>query len=302
MASAPQSLQPQDEGTLLELSLRRAVRGHSPSAWARVKVCDQLRPFCFGGWRWQRFPAAAAVINPVAAELFASLATLHGIWIRFVQATISTLDGMESISIDCVAFRGGDRYRGGDRWWLELRWTRDPLNTDSISVQGAWSVVANYKRVLKNLNAWKLHSNLGGGPVFRPRRLGVLLVNRSYYRLEVDGGNHEVFEGSLGGVASLGPPTRPGVALLPSMVGSHEPLSKRKRPHGPRKWSDTRKAKKGRKRWRDTDHGYESHLEDRATRSGHLWQRHHATRSNTTDNALLQSTHKATRSRKPRNS
>ena len=97
---------------------------------------------------------------------------------------------MEIIVIDRVAFRGGDRYRGCDCWWLELRWTRDPLNTNSISVQGAWSVVANYKRVLKNLNAWKLHSNLCGGPVFRPRRLGVLLVNRSYYCLELDGGNH----------------------------------------------------------------------------------------------------------------
>ena len=132
MASAPQSLQPQGEGTLLEFSLRKAVRGHSPSAWARVKVCDQLRHYCFGGCCWQRIPTAAAVINPVAAELVASLATLHGIRISFVQAAISTLDGMESIVIDCVAFRGGDRYRGYECWWVELRWTRDPLNTDSI--------------------------------------------------------------------------------------------------------------------------------------------------------------------------
>ena len=83
------------------------------------------------------FSTSSSNVNTVAAELFASLATLHGIWIRRVHGTISTLDGTESMSTDGVAFRGGDRYRGGDRWWLELRWIRDPLNTDAIIVQGA---------------------------------------------------------------------------------------------------------------------------------------------------------------------
>ena len=82
-----------------------------------------------------------------------------------------------------------------------------------------------------------MHRNLGGGRVFRHRQLGVLLASRSHYRLEFDGGDHEVFEGSLGGVAPFRPPSTPGVALLANVLGSHEPLRKRQRPHGPRKWS-----------------------------------------------------------------
>ena len=152
MAIVPQSFERQDEGTLLEFSLRRAVRRQPPSAWARAPLAsltNSMMPFSMG-WAWQLFPTAAEVVNPAVQQLLESLARTHGIHIRFIQATICKSDGSKK-SIDCVAFRGGDGGKGGERWWLELRWTRDPLNTDAISVQGAWSIIDGYRQILKEL-------------------------------------------------------------------------------------------------------------------------------------------------------
>ena len=202
------------------------------------------------------------------------------------------------MSIDCVAFLGGNRYRGGERWWLELRWTRDPLNTDAISVQGAWSVVARCRKVLKKLKTWRLHANLGGGSVFRPRRLGVLLVNRTSYRLELDGCDGRVFAGELGAVAaSTELDTRRGAFLSLNTVGVHRSIGGRTRPHGARGWSKTAKAISGRKRWRDSDHGHDRHLEHLVNRRMPR-HREYVTRSNSSSSTLMNSMHSVARTRK----
>ena len=65
-------------------------------------------------------------------------------------------------------------------------------------VQGAWSVVDGYGQILNELSEWKLDKRLGGGRVFRPLRLGVLLVNRTSYRLELAGAPTHVFCGDTG--------------------------------------------------------------------------------------------------------
>ena len=252
------TLQQREEGTLLEFALRREVRGQPPSAWARTKkLGDVMSPFRTrgGGFFWERFPLAAAVVNPVARELFSRLASEHGVHIKFVQAAICKVDTSEKLSIDVVAVCGTDR------WWLELRWTRDPLNTDSLSVQGAWSVVDKYQQVLRQLKAWKLDVKLGGGRVFRPRRLGVLLVNSQTYRLELRGKGGAVLTGRLdgllggGGGGSLSSGGGGGGGFLLGSVGRHRPLAKRKR-SGPRPWAKTAKAKEGQVRWRQTEDGW----------------------------------------------
>ena len=235
MAGAPQSLEQQDEGTLLEFSLRRAVRRQAPSAWARapfVPLANSLLPFSVG-WTWQRFPEAAKVVNPVAQQLLDTLASRHGVHIRFVQATLCKRDGTKK-SVDCVAFLGGNGRAGGERCWLELRWTRDLLDSGALSVQGAWSVVDGYGQILNELSEWKLDKRLGGGRVFRPLRLGVLLVNRTSYRLELAGAPTHVFCGALtearstvvqhSSVAASVMATAVGLAN----VGEHRPLGKRK--------------------------------------------------------------------------
>ena len=303
MAGAPQSLEQQDEGTLLEFSLRRAVRRQAPSAWARapfVPLANSLLPFSVG-WTWQRFPEAAKVVNPVAQQLLDTLASRHGVHIRFVQATLCKRDGTKK-SVDCVAFLGGNGRAGGERCWLELRWTRDLLDSGALSVQGAWSVVDGYGQILNELSEWKLDKRLGCGRVFRPLRLGVLLVNRTSYRLELAGAPTHVFCGALtearsmvvqrSSVAASVMATAVGLAN----VGEHRPLGKRKRLRGPRAWGSSAKSKQGQKLWRATGSGYNSVLASQARRSVRT-QRSYATRSNTTSAQLLASVQKKTRSR-----
>ena len=87
-----------------------------------VPLANSVLPFSVG-WTWQRFPEAAKVVNPVAQQLLDTLASRHGVHIRFVQATLCKRDGTKK-SVDCVAFLGGNGRAGGERCWLELRWTR----------------------------------------------------------------------------------------------------------------------------------------------------------------------------------
>ena len=278
LAMVRRSLQKMDEGTLLEFSLRREVRGQPASAWARRKIDNVMLPFGGGRFVWERFPLAAQVVNPVARKLFSRLASKHGVHITFVQATIRNVGTSEKLSIDVVAICGADR------WWLELKWTRDPLNADSLSVQGAWSVVDKYQRVLRTLKAWKLDVNLGGGRVFRPRRLGVLLVNAQTYRRELRGKGGAVFTGRLDDAdgADGGDPLPSGVdgtggGLLGS-VGRHRPLGKRKR-RGPRAWSKTDECKDGQRRWRQTEAGWNAVTASVAKRRNYRGRKDFGTRS-----------------------
>ena len=61
-------------------------------------------------------------------------------------------------------------------------------------------MVDKYQRVLRTLEEWKLDVKLTGGGVFRPRRLGALLVNSQIYRLELRGKGGAVFTGRLDGL------------------------------------------------------------------------------------------------------
>ena len=152
MAGAPQSLEQQDGRILLEFSLRRAVRRQAPGAWARapfVLLANSVLPFSVG-WTWQRFPEAAKVVNPVAQQLLDTLASRHGVHIRFAQAKLCKRDGTKK-SVDCVAFLGGR---------LELWWTRHLLDGGALSAQGARSVADDYSQILNELGEWILTDDL----------------------------------------------------------------------------------------------------------------------------------------------
>ena len=128
------------------------------------------------GWGWVRMPEAAKVVNPVVAEVVECLNSSHAVCIDFVQHTVCAEDGSRSLSIDLVA-----RLRQ-ERWWLELKWT-DPLKVVGQTVQDGWAKLAEYQRVLDSPTPWKVHDKLGGGPIARPQRLGVLFVGRHFYSL-----------------------------------------------------------------------------------------------------------------------
>ena len=145
----------------------------------------------------------------------------RAVHIRFVQATLCKRDGTKK-SVDCVAFLGGNGRAGGERCWLELRWTRDLLDSGALSVQGAWSVVDGYGQILNELSEWKLDKRLGCGRVFRPLRLGVLLVNRTSYRLELAGAPTHVFCGALTEARRTGVQNSSvGASVMASSSSSH---------------------------------------------------------------------------------
>ena len=98
----------------------------------------------------QRFPEAAKVVNPVAQQLLDTLASRHGVHIRFAQAKLCKRDGTKK-SVDCVGFLGGR---------LELWWTRHLLDGAALSVQGARSVADDHSQILNELGEWILTDDL----------------------------------------------------------------------------------------------------------------------------------------------
>ena len=144
-------------------------------------------------------------------------------------------------------------------------------------------MVDKYQQVLRQLKAWKLDVKLGGGRVFRPRRLGVLLVNSQTYRLELRGKGGAVFTGRLdgldggGGGGALSNGWDGNGGLLPGSIGRHRPLSKRKR-SGPRAWSKTDNPKDWQLWWRQTETGWNAVAASVATRRNHRDRKKFGTR------------------------
>ena len=138
--------------------------------------------------------------------------------------------------------------------------------------------------------------------MFRPLRLGVLLVSRTSYKLELAGAPTQVFSGALAGttttVAQRGTAAASAMATAVGLatMGEHRPLGKRKRSHVTCAWDSSEKCMEGQRRWRATERGYNSILASRARRAAGT-ERSYATRSNTDSANLVGSVHKVARSR-----
>ena len=200
----------EEEGTLLEHALRRIKLGRAESAlgmrWVEGKAShsDIGRVVAFrweaegGAYEMVELAEAAVVVNPIARQLVAALAA-SGVRLDWVQETL-VKEGAgvtEGVSVDLVlsvAGLGGRR----DYWWVELKWTRGDHNREDLRVvREGREKVADLEKVVKKVKEWRL--GLGGHPVFRPQRVGLMVVSPRGWRLNLNGGGIPARGGSFGG-------------------------------------------------------------------------------------------------------
>lgn len=189
------------EGSLLESALRRTRLRQRESAWG-------LRRGEHGGWEVVELAAAAEVVNPSAKAVVADLEE-QGVKVEWVQETLWKDAESRGMSVDVILSRrhgGVGQWGRRDYWWIEAKWTRGDFEDRTLEVVAeAWKKVDEFQKVIDSIGDWKLY--LGGRRVYRPQRLGILVVSRRGWRLELKGGGIElrgVFEACGGGGANGG--------------------------------------------------------------------------------------------------
>ena len=180
-----------ERGVVLEHALRRRKLEQKESAWG-------LRRGEQGGWEMVELTAAAAVVNPRVRKLAAGLEE-HGIRIEWVQNALRNAVDNGGLSVDMVLSKvngGVGQYSRRDYWWVEVKWTDGDHEDRALEVvKEAWRKVQEFERVLRDIDKWRLE--LGRRVVYTPQNLGVLVVSRRGWRLELQGGDME-FGGKFG--------------------------------------------------------------------------------------------------------
>ena len=84
-----------------------------------------------------------------------------------------------------------------DWWWVEVKWTRRHYEDCELEVVAeAWKKVEALRKVINGIQEWRL--KLGERRVYGPQKLGVLVVSRPRWKLQLKGGGME-FRGDFGG-------------------------------------------------------------------------------------------------------
>ena len=185
------------EGSLLESALRRTRFRERESAWG-------LRRGEGGGWEVVELAAAAEVVNPRAKAVVAGLEE-QGVEVEWVQEALWEEVERSAMSVDVVLSRlngGAGQWRRKDYWWVEAKWTRGDHEDRTLEVvTKAWKKVDEFQKVINSICDWRLY--LRGKRVYRPQRLGILVVSRRGWRLELRGGGIEL-RGLFGGCGGCG--------------------------------------------------------------------------------------------------
>ena len=217
----------EEEGSLLEHALRRIKTGKAESAWGMRWVDGEADcgdggmrgklAMAGGAWQMVELREAVALVNPVARKLVAALEE-RGVRLEWVQHTLVKKgyeedvaqrdlaeagknvrwQGVaEGLSVDVVLSRAVEGQGGRrDYWWVEVKWTRGDHNSGRLRVvRDGWKKVNKFEEVVKELGKWGLM--LGGHMVFRPQRLGLLVVSPRGWRLEFRGGGIAAMGGSF---------------------------------------------------------------------------------------------------------
>ena len=157
-----------------------------------------------GGWEVVELTAAAEVVNPSAKAVVAGLEE-QGVRVEWVQETLWKETESSAMSVDTVLSRlngGAGQWGRRDYWWVEAKWTRgDHENRTLEVVAKAWQKVDEFQKVIDSIGDWRLY--LGRRRVYRPQRLGILVVSRRGWRLELRGGGIEL-QGVFGGCGGCG--------------------------------------------------------------------------------------------------
>ena len=179
------------EGAVLEGALKRARLRQRESAWGLRRGED-------GGWQVVELPAAAEVVNPVAKEVVKGLEEKE-IKVEWVQRTLWKEAEEQGMCVDLVlsVVSGGvGQWGRKDWWWIEGKWTRGYHKDKTLRVvEEAWRKVREFRKVAYGVEDWTL--KLGGRRVYKPQNLGILVVSRKGWRLELLSGKE--VRGTFGG-------------------------------------------------------------------------------------------------------
>ena len=215
-----------EEGILFEHALRRIKMGVAESAFACHAVGED------GGWAVVEYRDAAEVVNPVARSLEAAW-TAEGIRLEWVQETlvrrprettekeaeteekktvekktedeeekegeeaVEKKEKAEMVSVDVVLSKKvANQAARRDWWWVESKWTRgDHENEELRVVRDGRKKVEVLMAVVRELKEWRLERT--GGTVYGPQRVGLLVVSRRGWKLELEGGGIGVMRGTF---------------------------------------------------------------------------------------------------------